>query len=84
MSKIKSALELALEKTADISIDREAIRRDARVQEGRVLAGRYLSEPQDVDLKKALSEADKKDREGIREGLAESLLANLTLPRLPQ
>ena len=81
MSKIKSALELALEKTAGVSVDRDAVRREERTKEGRVLAGRYLSETPPPDLKKALSEFGKEDRALVRDGLVTSLLANVTLPR---
>ncbi|OQX29660.1 MAG: hypothetical protein B0D92_02490 [Spirochaeta sp. LUC14_002_19_P3] len=81
MSKIKSALELALERTADVKIDKEAVRREEAVSKGKSLAGRYLSSPEEVSFQEELKKADKPEAGWIKEGILETLLANLTLPR---
>ena len=81
MSKIKSSLELALERTADVAVDRDAVRRDESTKKGRALAGRFLREPKSFSLSGELAGMEKKESEWAREGLIESLLANICLPR---
>ena len=81
MGKIKSALELALESTADIKVDKRALRRDEKIREGKVLAGRYIDEHNEVSLPDELEKSSGDDLVWIKEGLTEALLANITLPR---
>ena len=81
MSKIKSALELALERMADVTVDRDAVRREESIKKGKGLAGHYLRDPKSISLTDELSKLDADESEWSREGLIESLLANLTLPR---
>ena len=81
MSKIKSALELALERTADVEIDKEAFRRDEAIKRGKTLAGRYIADPKSVSLKEELASLQDDERAWAKEGVLETLLANLTLPR---
>ncbi len=79
MSKIKSALELALEKTADLKIDKEALKRSEIEKQGRIAAGLFLSR-EDKELKKALEKVSKEERAWFRDAAKESLNANITLP----
>ena len=44
MALLKSAWEIALEKTEGIEADPEKITRDLRINEGKRLAGTYLTE----------------------------------------
>lgn len=81
MSKIKSSLELALERTADVAVDRNAVRREESTKKGRALAGQYLREPKSVSLSGELAKMESEESEWAREGLIESLLANICLPR---
>ncbi len=81
MSKIKTALELALERTGDVKIDKEAIRRNEVVNKGKSLVGQFLNDPEDIDLEKQWQEIDKKEATWLREGMLDILLSNLTLPR---
>ena len=81
MSKIKSSLELALERTADVAVDRNAVRREESTKKGRSLAGRYLREPKSVSLSGELAKMESEESQWAREGLIESLLANIALPR---
>jgi len=81
MSKIKSALELALERTADVKIDKEAVRKDEFTRRGKALAGRYLSEPNPPSLKDEIDALDGDEKDWMKTGIVETLLANLTLPR---
>ncbi len=81
MSKIKSALELALERTANVVIDKEAVHRDESIKKGKTIAGRYIADPSAVSLEKELDSLKDDEAKWAREGLLEALLANLTLPR---
>lgn len=80
MSKIKSALELAMEKTEGVVIDPEAFRRDNLKKEGRILASRYINRERE-ELKTDLLKIPESDRRLIAEGMSEALMANLQLPR---
>jgi ElaB/YqjD/DUF883 family membrane-anchored ribosome-binding protein len=83
MALIKSAWELALEKTENLQVDPEKIKRDLKVKEGRQLAAGFLM---DIDVTKEdtlekLQAFPQEDQQPVREGFALTLLANLTLPR---
>ena len=81
MSKIKSALELALERTADVKVDKEAVRKDEFIRRGKSIAGKYLSGTNSVDMAGELSALKDEEKAWARDGMVEPLLANLTLPR---
>jgi hypothetical protein len=81
MSKIKSALELALERTAAVPVDKDAVRKEEFIRKGKVAAGRFLSDPKSVSLPDELNSADGTDRASIKSGMVETFLANITLPR---
>ncbi len=81
MSKIKSALELALERTAGITVDKEALRKENITRQGKTAAGQYLSEPESVSLKEQTDALKNEEKTWFREGVVETLLANLSLPR---
>lgn len=83
MAIIKSAWELALEKTEGLTIDSEKIKADLTIKEGRQLAAAFLN---DIDMTKEATikryntySGDKKLL--VKEGMALTLLSNLTLPR---
>jgi hypothetical protein len=79
MSEIKSALEIALERTQDVEANKEALEANTYMTEGKKAVSRFLSE-EDVDLKKLLEGLDKKHLHHIKEGALQALLANLKLP----
>lgn len=79
MSEIKSALEIALERTQDVEANKEALEANTLVTEGKKAVSKFLSED-DVDLKKLLESFDKKQLRHVKEGALQSLLANLKLP----
>ncbi len=81
MSKIKSALELALERTADVKIDKEAVRKDEYTYKGKSTAGRYLTDPNSVSLKDEIDALKGDEQTWYKRGIIDTLLANLTLPR---
>ncbi len=77
MSKIKSALELAMEKTANVEADRGAVHRAEAAKEAKKQAARFLS---GEDCPLALEGNDEKEH--FRSVLIETLLLNLKLPRV--
>jgi hypothetical protein len=80
MALIKSALELALEKTKDLAVDEAAIEATELKQEGKRLAGRYLEKPGEVDLGKAIAEKAKDKRAALKAGILDVLEAQLQMP----
>jgi hypothetical protein len=79
MSEIKSALEIALERTQNVEANKEALEASTFITEGKKAVSKFLSE-EDVDLGKRLSGFDKKHVAHVREGALQALLANLKLP----
>lgn len=86
MARIKSAWEIALERTQDIEIDAGKITRDRLITEGKRLAGGFLS-----DITKAPAEFltaydaySPADKPVVREGILSTLLSNIALPQSDQ
>ncbi len=79
MSEIKSALEIALEKTKDVEANKESLEASRYITEGKKSVSRFLSED-DADLKKLLGEFAGKQTKHVREGALQALLANVKLP----
>ncbi len=80
MAEIKSALELALERTKDIKSDPEGLRRHEAQETGKRLYAKFQEDPE-FDLKKALKEIPKDKQQWVREGLFSVIQHNLTLPK---
>ncbi len=79
MSHIKSALELALERTENIKGSKESIEARKYREEGMKLASQLFENPT-FDLGKKIKEYDKRERHWVKEGLRKILFSNLTLP----
>jgi hypothetical protein len=79
MSEIKSALEIALERTQDVEANKEALEANTFATEGKKAVSKFLSE-EDVDLKQLLEGFDKKHLQHVKGGALQALLANLKLP----
>ncbi len=79
MSEIKSALEMALERTADVKSDRTKIEAHEAKQEGMKLAGRLMDNPK-VDVKAELHKLPREKRSAAREGFISVLMSQLALP----
>lgn len=78
MGKIKSALEIAMEKTENIAIDENKIRINQENERIRRIAGEYLAkEERDDSLLKAL---DDYSEEVLKRALKNLMLSSLTLP----
>jgi len=85
MAIIKSAWELALEKTASLEADPVKIQRDLKIKEGRQLAANFLMDI-DVtqeDTQEKYNAYTEEEKFTIKEGMALTLLSNLSLPRTP-
>jgi hypothetical protein len=79
MGTIKSALEIAMENSKGIPADKGLVENNRLRDEGKRLASKVLDDPA-FDLKPALKAYDAAQGKLIREGLMQSLLANLVLP----
>ncbi len=80
MAQIKSALEIALERTKSVEIDKNAIEAAELRQAGKKLAGDYLKDPEAVDLAAALGKFGGDKAEPVRGGAFEVFASRLQLP----
>ncbi len=80
MAYIKSALEIALEKTEGIKGDKTALRNASAKEEGKKLASAFFSDPT-LDLEKKFKSYPKEEQPFVREGFVQILFSNLVLPR---
>jgi len=78
--RIKTALEIALERAQKIRVSPEELEKINYVSEGKKIAGKYLKE-EDFDLRKIFKEYQEKIKEYVREGAQSLLQMKLTLPR---
>jgi hypothetical protein len=79
MSEIKSALELALERTADVKSDKSRLEAHESRQEGMRIAGRYLDDAS-VDVAAEIKKAERGRRDAIRAGFFQVMMSHLALP----
>jgi hypothetical protein len=81
MSKIKSALEIALERTDAVEADTSALKQKEMEKTGKRFAAKILQEESlDIsELKKEIKE-HRKDKDFMK-GLGDTLVANLVLPK---
>ncbi len=80
MALIKSALELAMEKTKDLKLDAPAMEAARIRAEGKRLAGRFIENPADTDLAQGIASIGDGARKNFRAGILEVLVSNLQLP----
>ncbi|MDR1970328.1 MAG: hypothetical protein LBQ46_00255 [Treponema sp.] len=79
MGRIRSALEIALERTESVRGDKDSIDKFEAKQQGKKIANEFLSDPS-RSLEEALKKAPKEQRESLRQGMFEVLLAQINLP----
>jgi hypothetical protein len=79
VSEIKSALELALERTADVQGDKSKIESHEARQFGMKLAGRVMEDPS-IKAKKEISALARERQKPAREGFVSVLMSQLALP----
>jgi hypothetical protein len=82
MARIKSAWELALEKTKDIEVDESKYRAGVLEKEGMALAGKYLNDEQmtDQELAQKYNAYSAEDSAMVKKGVVNTIFANLGLP----
>jgi uncharacterized protein YukE len=79
MGRIKSALELALERTESVKGDKDSVSNYEAKQRGKRLANAFL-EDSDLSLAVEIKQADPAQAEALREGVFEVLLSQVSLP----
>ncbi len=83
MAFIKSALEIAMERTKDVKVDPEAIKLDKLLKEGRKFASEYLFTVnfEKDDLGTKLNNYSGESKKVFTEGLVKTFLSNIILPK---
>jgi len=84
MSLIKSALEIAMEKSQDLKVDKDELQRQELYKKARALGGQALLDSDGPDklaqsLQEKKKELDRKSLEIFRQGVLESLLNRISL-----
>ena len=79
MGRIKSALEIALEKTESVKGDKESISHFEAKQRGKRLANSFL-ETDSVSLEAEIKKTPKEEQEYFRQGLFDVLVTQINLP----
>jgi hypothetical protein len=78
MGVIKTALEIALEKTEKVKSDKSSINLYEARQKGVKIANTYLCG--DVDIAGELKKAGASNRESVKQGIFDTLVTHITLP----
>ncbi|MDR0555338.1 MAG: hypothetical protein LBG76_11175 [Treponema sp.] len=84
MGRIKSALEIALERTESVKSDRAGIEQFEAKRRGIRLANEYLEDSKTVSLGEAIKKAPKDEQEALKQGIFDVLLSQLNLPVSPE
>jgi hypothetical protein len=81
MSRIKSALELALERTEDVQGDKSSLEQYEAKRQGSKLANEYMEDPASAAaLETALKKAPDTVKAALRQGMFEVFAARISLP----
>ncbi|MDR1447333.1 MAG: hypothetical protein LBI90_10610 [Treponema sp.] len=78
MGRIKSALEIALERTESVKGNKESINRHEAKARGKRLANQYLSEG--ISLEAEIKKAPKDEQESLKQGIFDVLSGMIKLP----
>jgi hypothetical protein len=81
MAHIRTAVEIAMERTQGVKSDRTGAEREEAKRAGRVLAAKSLDSPGETDVRKELAAFKKPLDAAAREGAAEAFLSRIQLPR---
>ena len=79
MGRIKSALEIALERTDSVKSDRASIDQFEAKQRGKKLANAFLDDP-GAGIESALKQVPQEQRKSLKQGIFEVLIAQIALP----
>ena len=80
MGVIKTALEIALEKTESVKSDKTSIELFETRQRGKKLAGCYLSQAESVNLEQEIKNAPDSQKESLKQGIFDILVSKIALP----
>jgi len=78
MGVIKTALEIALEKTESVKSDKSSIEQFEAKQRGKKLANAYLAG--DGDLNETVKKASAAEKENLKQGIFDVLITQISLP----
>jgi len=83
MGVIKTALEIAIEKTENVKSDKSGIDQFKAKQQGKKLANAFLSGEEDLSVKSLVEEINKtpgEQKESLKQGIFDILLSQIALP----
>jgi hypothetical protein len=80
MARIKSALELALERTESVKSDKESIELFELKREGKKLAGAFLENPDEKKLEETIKKYSKDKQGALKQGMFDVLVSQIRLP----
>jgi hypothetical protein len=87
MGRIKSALEIAMERTEGVKSDRNSVGLFEAKQQGKRLANDFLSGEKSLEegsFEKALKKVPKEEQESVKRGAFEVLVSQINLPAIPE
>lgn len=79
MARIKSALEIALERTNSVESDKNSINQYELKQHGKKTASLFLENPEN-SLRKEIGKHSKDDQKPLKQGMFDLLVSQITLP----
>lgn len=82
MGRIKSALEIALERTENVKYDKGSIDQYDAKQKGKKLANSYLANASDagINLADEIKKTPAEQRESLKQGIFDIFISQITLP----
>ncbi len=80
MAKLKSALELALEKTSSITVDKKKIEENKYLRQGKIAISKLLRDPEYL-INNSFKDVNKKQKRWMRQGMINVLMSNFVLPK---
>ncbi len=80
MARIKSAVEIALERTQAVQSDKAGIELFETKQEGKKIANTFLTDPSGAPLEPAVKRFPKDKQAALRRGIFDILVSQITLP----
>jgi len=78
MARIKSALEIALERTESVKSDKDSIDQFEAKQRGKKLAGMFIAG--ECDLAKEIKNTQAEHQKSLKQGIFELLVSQISLP----
>ncbi|MBN1412780.1 MAG: hypothetical protein JW969_18175 [Spirochaetales bacterium] len=80
MGEIKSALEIAFERTKDVSADKKLVKIDSSIKEGKKIISKFLDDSS-VSLDGCFKNIEQDQIGNVRKGMFQVLMQNLVLPK---